>query len=129
MAGNLPGALIVHRQRLVRDCFGELEFAGPAIRRPPSHASAEWADKFAAMSIEKPVLKWLRRANKTQWLKPEIGIRAQHLKAKGTPKHATVKAPLGQIRSAVLPDAGPPPRCAAPLAGPELAPVRTAARR
>ena len=71
--------------------------------------------------IEKPVLKGLRRANKTLWLKPEIGIRAQHLKAKGTPKHATVKAPLGQIKSAVLPDAGPP-RCAAPLASaPELA--------
>ena len=73
---------MVHRQRLVRDCVGEPEFAGPAIRRPPSHARAEWADKFAAMSIEKPVLKGLRRANKTLWLKPEIGIRAQHLRAK-----------------------------------------------
>ena len=120
---------MVHRQRLVRDCVGEPEFAGPAIRRPPSHARAEWADKFAAMSIEKPVLKGLRRANKTLWLKPEIGIRAQHLKAKGTPKHATVKALLGQIRSAVLPDAGPP-RCGPPLASaPRAGPVRTAARR
>ena len=34
----------------------------------------------------------LRRANKTRWLKLGIGIRAQHLKAEGTPKHATVKA-------------------------------------
>jgi hypothetical protein len=32
---------------------------------------AEWADKFAAMSIEKPAFKGLRRANKAKWLKPE----------------------------------------------------------
>ena len=120
---------MVHRQRLVRDFVGEVEFAGPAIRRPLSHARAEWADKFAAMSIEKPVLRGLRRGNKTLWLKPEIGIRAQYLKAEGTPKHATVKALLGQIRSAVLPDAGPP-RFGPPLASaPRAGPVRTAARR
>ena len=39
----------------------------------------------------KPALKGLRRANRVQWLKPEIRIRAQHLKAKGTLRHATVK--------------------------------------
>ena len=80
---------------LAREQDGELEFAGPAILRTPSHARAEWADKFAAMSIEKPALKGLRRANKAQWLKPEIRVRAQHLKAKGTLRHATVKALLG----------------------------------
>ena len=47
--------------------------------------------KFAEMAIEKPALKGLRRANKAQWLKPEIRVRAQHLKAKGTLRHATVK--------------------------------------
>jgi hypothetical protein len=31
---------------------GELEFAGPAILRPLSHARAEWAETFAAISIE-----------------------------------------------------------------------------
>jgi hypothetical protein len=49
------------------------------------------ADNFAAMAIEKPALKGLRRANRVQWLKPEIRIRAQHLKAKGSLRHATVK--------------------------------------
>ena len=57
---------------LAREQDGGLEFAGPAILRPPSHARAEWVDKFAAMSIEKPALKGLRRANKAQWLKPEM---------------------------------------------------------
>ena len=59
--------------------------------RAPSHARAEWADKFAAISIDKPALKGLRRANKAQWLKPEIRVRAQYLKAKGTLRHASVK--------------------------------------
>jgi hypothetical protein len=44
---------------LAREQDGELQFAGPAIIRPPSQARAEWADKFAAMSIEKPALKGL----------------------------------------------------------------------
>jgi hypothetical protein len=81
---------------LAREQDGELEFAGPAILRPPSSARAEWADKFFAMSIDKPVLKGLRRANKAQWLKPEIRVRAQHLKAKGALRHATVKALLSE---------------------------------
>jgi hypothetical protein len=76
---------------LARELDGELELAGPAIIRPPSHARAEWAEKFAAMSIDRPVLKGLQRANKARWLKPEIRVRAQHLKAKGTLRHATVK--------------------------------------
>jgi bifunctional non-homologous end joining protein LigD len=79
---------------LAREIDGELEFAGPAILRPPSHARAEWADKFAAMSIERPALNGLRRGNKAQWLKPELRVRAQHLKAKGTLRHATVKVLL-----------------------------------
>ena len=79
---------------LAREKEGELEFAGPAIIRPPSHARTEWIEKFAAMAIDRPALKELRRANKAQWLKPEIRVRAQHLKAKGTLRHATVKALL-----------------------------------
>jgi DNA ligase D-like protein (predicted ligase) len=77
---------------LAREQDGKLEFAGPAILRPPSHARAEWAEKFSAMSAEKPALKSLRRANPAHWLKPEIRVRAQHLKAKGTLRHASVKA-------------------------------------
>jgi ATP-dependent DNA ligase len=75
---GIPGRL------LARD--GELVFAGPAILRPPSHARAEWAGKFSAMSNEKPALKGMRRG-KAQWLKPQIRVRAQHLKAKGTLRH------------------------------------------
>jgi bifunctional non-homologous end joining protein LigD len=78
---------------LARERNGELEFAGPAIFRPPSHVTAEWAERVAAMSIEKPALKSLRRG-KAQWLKPQIRVRVQHLKAKGALRHATVKALL-----------------------------------
>jgi bifunctional non-homologous end joining protein LigD len=83
---GIPWALLAREQN------GELEFAGPAILRTPSNARAEWADKFDAMSIEKPALKGLRRASKARWLKPDIRVRAQYLKAKGTLRHATVKA-------------------------------------
>jgi hypothetical protein len=33
----------------------------------------------------------LRRADKAQWLKPELGVRAQHLRTKGPLRQATVK--------------------------------------
>jgi bifunctional non-homologous end joining protein LigD len=85
---GIPWALLAREQN------GALEFAGPAILRPPSNARAEWAEKLAAISIEKPALKGLRRANRAQWLRPEIKVRVQHLKAKGTLRHATVKALL-----------------------------------
>jgi hypothetical protein len=74
---------------LAREQDGELEFAGPAILKPPSHARAEWAQKFAAMSIEGPAIKGLRRG-KAQWLRPELRVRVQHLKARGC-CDATVK--------------------------------------
>jgi bifunctional non-homologous end joining protein LigD len=76
---------------LARERDGALEFAGPAILRPPSHARAEWSEKFSAISIEKPALKGLRRANEARLLKPEIRVRARYLKAKGTLRHAVVK--------------------------------------
>src|SRR5262245_47353039 len=79
---------------LARERDGDLEFAGPAILRPPSHAKAEWADKFAAMSLEKPALKGLRRANKAKWLRPAIKVRTRHLKAKEILRHATMKEEL-----------------------------------
>ena len=82
MTAAFPWAL------LAREQDSELEFAGPAILRTSSNARAELADNFAAMAIEKPALKGLRRANR---VKPEIRIRAQHLKAKGSLRHATVK--------------------------------------
>jgi hypothetical protein len=45
--------------------------------------------KFAAMSIEGPAIKGLRRG-KAQWLRPELRVRVQHLKARGC-CDATVK--------------------------------------
>jgi bifunctional non-homologous end joining protein LigD len=66
---------------VAREQDGELEFAGQAILRPPSAARAVWAGKFAALSIEKPALKGMRRG-KARWLKPEIRVRAQYLKAR-----------------------------------------------
>jgi bifunctional non-homologous end joining protein LigD len=65
---------------LAREQSGELQFAGPAILRPPSHARSEWRERFAKISIEKPALKGLARTNTAQWFKPEIRVRAQHLK-------------------------------------------------
>lgn len=67
---------------------GELEFAGPAILRLPSGARVEWAEKFAKMFIEKPALRGVKRANRAQWMKPEIRVRARYRKAKGTLRHA-----------------------------------------
>jgi DNA ligase D-like protein (predicted ligase) len=84
-ATGIPWAL------LARDRGGKLEFAGPAILRPPSGARTEWTEKLAAVSIDKPALQGMR-SGKAQWLKPEIRVRARHLKAKGTLRHATVKA-------------------------------------
>jgi len=68
---------------LAREHEGELEFAGPAIMRAPSHARAEWADKFAAIAIDKPPLKGLRRANKAQWLKPGLRVRGSVSQGQG----------------------------------------------
>src|SRR4029450_9889548 len=62
--------------------------AGPAILRPPSSARAEWADKFAAISIEKPALKGLRRADKSAVA--EAGDQGQHLDAKRMLRHDTI---------------------------------------
>jgi DNA ligase D-like protein (predicted ligase) len=77
---------------LAREPGGKLEFAGPAILKLSSQSRAEWAEKFAAIAIEKPALKGLKRANKARWFKPGIRVRARYLNAKGTLRHATVKA-------------------------------------
>jgi hypothetical protein len=58
---------------LAREHDGELEFAGPAILRPPSHARAEWVDKLAAMSIDKPALKGCREPIRHDGSSPRSG--------------------------------------------------------
>ena len=57
----------------------------------PLSGRAEWAEKFAAEAIEKPPIKGAKRVKKAQWLRREIRVRARHLRAKGTLRHATVK--------------------------------------
>jgi hypothetical protein len=52
----------------------------PAASAAALTCQAEWAEKFAKMAIERPALKGLRRANRAQWLKPEIRVGAQHLR-------------------------------------------------
>src|SRR4029079_2417188 len=54
---GIPWALLAREQN------GALDFAGPAILRPPATDRAEWAEKFSAMAIEKPALNGLKRAN------------------------------------------------------------------
>jgi hypothetical protein len=73
---------------LAREQDGELEFAGLAILKPPSHPRAEWARSSRRCRFEGPAIKGLRRG-KAQWLRPELRVR-KHLKARGC-CDATVK--------------------------------------
>ena len=77
---------------------GELEFAGPAILRPPSYARAEWAKKFATMLIEKPALPSLKRANKAQFIKPEIRVRVRLPEGQGHTARRDVEGPDRPMR-------------------------------
>jgi hypothetical protein len=65
---------------LARDRGGELEFAGhsAAVTCQSGMGREVLSDSHREAGIE-----GLRRGNKAQWLKPEIRVRAQHLKAKG----------------------------------------------
>jgi hypothetical protein len=45
---------------------------------------------MAELAVAKPPLKGLRQGS-AQWLRPELRVRVQHLKAKGTLRHASVK--------------------------------------
>jgi hypothetical protein len=69
---------------------GWLEFAGPAILNPPQREREKWGQRMAALAVTKPPLRGLRQGS-AQWLRPELRVRVQHLKAKGTLRHATVK--------------------------------------
>ena len=45
---------------------------------------------MAALTVAKPPQKGLRLGS-AQWLRSELRVRVQHLKAKGTLRHASVK--------------------------------------
>jgi hypothetical protein len=83
-ADGVPWAL------LASDRNGVLEFAGPAILNPPKRDRESWAQQIAVLAIAKPPVRGLRQGT-AQWLRPELRVRVQHLKAKGTLRHATVK--------------------------------------
>jgi bifunctional non-homologous end joining protein LigD len=72
---------------------GRLEFVGPAILNPPQALRAAWRERMAALAVAKPPLRGLRQGS-AQRLRPELRVRVKHLKAKGTLRHATVKALL-----------------------------------
>jgi hypothetical protein len=75
---------------LASDRDGQLEFAGPAIFNPPRAARAVWMERMAELALAKPPVSGLKR-KAVQWLRPELRARVQHLKAKGTLRHASVK--------------------------------------
>jgi hypothetical protein len=45
---------------------------------------------MAELALDRPPMSGLKR-NPAQWLRPELRVRVQHLKAKGVLRHATVK--------------------------------------
>src|SRR4051794_16287949 len=83
-ADGVPWAL------LASDRDGRLEFAGPAILNPPRRDREKWGELMASLAVAKPPLKGLRLGS-AQWLTPQLRVRVQHLKAKGTLRHASVK--------------------------------------
>jgi hypothetical protein len=83
-ANGIPWAL------LASDCNGALEFAGPAILNPSRQDRESWRQQMAALALAKPPMRGLRQGS-AQWLRPELRVRVQHLKAKGMLRHATVK--------------------------------------
>jgi bifunctional non-homologous end joining protein LigD len=78
---------------LTSDRDGRLEFAGPAILNPPRQDRSKWSELMAALAVAKPPVRGLRQGS-AQWLRPELRVRVKHLKAKGTLRHASVKALL-----------------------------------
>ena len=84
IGSGMPWAL------LASDRDGQLEFAGPAILNPPQALRAAWREQMAALALAKPPMRGLRQGS-AQWLRPELRVRVQHLKAMGTLRHATVK--------------------------------------
>jgi hypothetical protein len=75
---------------LASDRDGRLEFAGPAILNPCQQERGKWSELMAALAVAKPPLRGLRQGT-AQWLRPELRVRVEHLKAEGTLRHATVK--------------------------------------
>ena len=75
---------------LASDRDGQLKFAGPAILNPPRQDREKWGELMASLAVAKPPLKGLRLGS-AQWLTPELRVRVQHLKAKGTLRHASGK--------------------------------------
>ena len=57
---------------------------------PPQALRAAWRERMAALAVAKPPVRGLRQGT-AQWLRPELRVRVQHLKAKGALRHATVK--------------------------------------
>jgi hypothetical protein len=71
-----------------------IEYPRPLFVSVPMQAlRAAWSEWMAALAVAKPPLRGLRQGS-AQWLRPELRVRVKHLKAKATPRHATVMALL-----------------------------------
>ena len=58
--------------------------------RAPEPAQPTRLEQASRGDVDREAGKGLRRSNKAKWLKPELRVRAQHLKTKGTWGHAIV---------------------------------------
>jgi hypothetical protein len=58
--------------------------------KAPHALRAAWREQMAELVLAKPPLSGLKPRS-AQWLRPELRARVQHLKTKGTLRHATVK--------------------------------------
>jgi bifunctional non-homologous end joining protein LigD len=86
---------------LAREQGGRLAFAGPAIFNPPRAARAAWVERMAELALARPPMGGLKR-KAAQWLRPELRVRVQHLRARGTLRHASAKSIKGPVGKYLL---------------------------
>jgi DNA ligase D-like protein (predicted ligase) len=87
--GGAPFAL------LAREAAEGLVYAGSAFVTLPQHARDEFWTRTEAIKIPKAVVPELRNGNrKASFVRPELRVRARHLRGEGMLRHATLTALL-----------------------------------
>ena len=103
MAGPLPGTaenefVVVGFERqpgqaafalLAREDAGRLNYAGSAFATLGGAEGERFWRRAADLASDEPALKELRTC-RAQWLRPEMRVRARHLKGSDKLRHATV---------------------------------------
>ena len=88
-AGGAPFAL------LAREAAGGLVYAGAAFVTLPQPAREQFWTRTEAIKIPKAVVPELRNGNrKASFVRPELRVRARHLRGEGMLRHATLTALL-----------------------------------